>query len=868
MLIQIEKDGKSVIKQMKGKGDVFNITLPKSLCGSYTYYTRVSLEGVNNSTSAILGFRGYCPQKITKSEWRKSPKGANIANGTPIKYGDTIYLYLETEGLNGEKLTVEVYNSVTLLSDTLIRKIVLVEVEDGRVALKIPNTTLWMGAVSNIQEVEEFYVKIKNAKGQYILNSKQEEDHAEYLKIKKEVSSTNIEKPSNTTVLKIGETTVKLNRHEPCKFEEISITETETKDGKATNSTVKVFDNGKGLKSAKGTTEKVTTSIYFKFDVDVVDEKSKQALQNVLNFLLEHPHSGIRLEGYACVIGKQNYNNGLSQRRSDAVKKFFLDGGLKADRILSLGKGEVNATDDKQGRDNIKYKDEKEYINNRRVDVSFTFEGHNAQTIVYETIAPSSDKNILLEVKGFETKSCFKTKDKHTKKIKVTSPAYPAAKVQNGDKMQIPVHSTLEAWNPAPLNYIWPSYNILKKGESTNKYFVFINSCRYFSSNENNIILLKAFPDIKWDLKFSLNLTNDLSVKWMNASESQHKEFQKKSGKIGAEKRWKQKEASINFSLKAKWNNDEIIKELKLKYEDKFKKLYDVFSSIGNLSEGITSKTKGKVSAVSSGIPATFAVKPPNLEFTANWLLKKVEDQTKQKTLGTDVKLGLGANPLIGLEVTIDLLGTIVYTAAGLVSGGAAAPGVLKLYQKIKDSLKEGLNVGEKDMNAKYNVDIYMDLVITGTMNINSNLQFNTALKPSDSKLDIKSEAKLAVELKVGVKILGEVTVVIIKIRAYFEASAKSKASITFGQSLKYDDKGLYLRPILGFDGMDAEYIIKVSAGLALKLKKGKLSSDVSNDTEHTIAQGKYEGVLPPFDIIKELETLTGFDANIKLISN
>ena len=32
----------------------------------------------------------------------------------------------------------------------------------------------------------------------------------------------------------------------------------------------------------------------------------------------------------------------------------------------------------------------------------------------------------------------------------------------------------------------------------------------------------------------------------------EHKELQKKAGKMGAEKRWKQKDASLAFSLKGK----------------------------------------------------------------------------------------------------------------------------------------------------------------------------------------------------------------------------------------------------------------------------------------------------------------------------
>ena len=66
-----------------------------------------------------------------------------------------------------------------------------------------------------------------------------------------------------------------------------------------------------------------------------------------MKFLLEHKDSRINLSGFACVIGKENYNKGLSQRRADVVKKFFGDGGLDRNRIDSVGKGEVDPTDDK-----------------------------------------------------------------------------------------------------------------------------------------------------------------------------------------------------------------------------------------------------------------------------------------------------------------------------------------------------------------------------------------------------------------------------------------------------------------------------------------------------------------------------------------
>ena len=121
------------------------------------------------------------------------------------------------------------------------------------------------------------------------------------------------------------------------------------------------------------------------------------------------------------VLGKINYNKGLSQRRADVVKKFFADGGLDGSRIISIGKGEVDPTDDKMGRDNIKYKDEYGYPLNRRVDISFVFNAHDAQTIIYEVVAPSvsTKKELTIDVAGFETKACFRGTNKHKKEIYV-----------------------------------------------------------------------------------------------------------------------------------------------------------------------------------------------------------------------------------------------------------------------------------------------------------------------------------------------------------------------------------------------------------------------------------------------------------------
>lgn len=869
-------DRKIIIYQVPSTtGYKFNID--KQYCGSYHFYIEASFSGKRDTKNNVgLYVKGWCEPKIVTSKWttqrgsKNSIKNQNKTNY--ISYGHIVYLNLTTEGLNGNTVTVELWNQQTAKGDKLVHTYNNVQVIDGEVNLKIENTYSWMAHVENIQNVEEFYIKVKDSGSKkYIKDSRGDDLHAIYLNVKNKVVTTNANVSQNQTPTKVYKPDVSVVRYEPCKFEVIKITETDTKDGKPENTTALVFDNGKGVKQLKTgqQQEHIQRTIFYKFDSTVIDKDGEAILNNVLKFLLEHKDSTINLSGYACVIGKQNYNKGLSQKRSDIVKKFFADGGLDPRRIISTGKGEVDPTDDKMGRDNIKYKDEKDYENNRRVDISFVFNAHDAQTIMYEVVAPSvsTKKNLTIDIAGFDTKICFRdSKHKHKKEIYVVDvgqaiDAGDTKKTFTTPSFNYSVYSDLSQFNALPIQYILPG------ATTPNQFHLHVHSCRYYSNEKRTTVLIKVYPDIKWTLSFFLNLTNDLSVKWMNMDPHEHKELQKKAGKMGAEKRWKQKEASLGFSLKAKWNNDKQEKELKYEYETKFKKIYDTFASIGAMSDGITNQAKGKVRSISpKGIPVSFVVKPPNLELSGNWLLKHPKDNNM--IVGTDGTIELKASPLIGLEMTVDLLGALVFGIAGAVSGGTAAPGVTRLYQEIQGKLKSGIDVGNDNAGFKASVDIFMDLIISSTIEVESSFNFNTAGKLKDSEFKISSKTKLKIELKVGVKIQGEVSLAVIKAEAYFEASASGSASITFGHGINYDDKGLYYRPALGFDGLDAQYVVTISVGLAIKIAKNKHKVQESRNGKYEIAKGDYKNVIPPFDVIKELESYFGISANIPLIKN
>ncbi|MGS2762169.1 OmpA family protein [Sinomicrobium sp. M5D2P9] len=871
---------KTIIRQMTvPENKMYGVKLPKKLCGPYAYYVEASLFGKRDPANTGLYVNGHCPARIVSSKWSTRNGGSDERKSKKFAYGETVYLNLSTEGLNGcTDLSIEIYNIQNLRGDKRIFTYNRIHVTDGEINLEIRNTSSWQPLVSNIQEEEKFYIKVKNGRGQYIIDDNNDDIHARFLRIKNELVSNEPERPKNLTPVRIGKPQLNMERYEPCKFETISITEVEEKNGKAQQKKVVVFDNGKNLSKIRSVPELVNRTVYFTFDSAAIESQSRSVLDNTLRFLLEHEHSTITLNGYACVIGKADYNKALSLERSQAIKQYFTEGGLNPNRILSNGKGEIllndnRDNDDKNGADNIKYKDEREYHEARRVDISFTFYGHDAQRIIYETIAPSSDRNITIDITGFETKSCFRnSNNKHRKIIRITSLEYTAAIEQESDSVQAPLHSALSVLNVGPLQYIWPKWNLISGVgdggiDSAVLYNVYVNSCRYFTNEKKSTILIKAYPDIKWTFNFFLNLTNELSVSWQNMPAERHRELQRKAGKIGAERRWQQKDASFGFSLKAEWNKDTggnfgREQELKLEYETKFKKIYSLFSSVGAMSDGITNKTKGQVRNIGfKGIPISFVVFPPNVTIGGVWYLEKIRE-----SLGTNVNISFEADPLIGLEITIDLLCLGVGAVAGAVSGGTASGPAMQLYNQIKGTMNTGIDVGTDDFGFKASSDVFIDLVISSTIKTSLGFEFNTAGNREDTKTKLEATNTLKIELKAGIWVKAEANLVIVKVNGYFEMSAKGSAAVTFGHSVNYDDKGLYYRPQLGFDGIIAEYVVKSRVGLS---SKRTIFGGGTPGIEEggVISEGDFT-VVPPFDVIESLEELFDFEANIPLIKN
>jgi len=771
------QDRKTIIHQEKKHStEKFALKLPKRLCGNYNFYIEASLSGkqdFNNNTGLYI--RGICPYKVVGSKWAKTLEGNSIKNRNNEKficYGDDVFLQIETEGLNGNTIIVEIWNQQFLRKDKLIQIYKNVRVVDGFINLEIRNTYAWRAIVNRIQDIENFYVKIKTSTDQqYIKDSNGDESHAIYLNIKNKITSTKTNVPQNRTATKIYIPKKNKTRYEPCKFDVIKITEPNVEEGKAKDTSVTLFNNGEKLENYNSNRERVIRSILFKFNSTIIENDAKTILDNVSDYLLENPGTMISIDGYACVIGKQSYNKDLSQKRADIVKDFFIKRGLSPKLITSIGKGEVNPTDDKQ-RDHIKYKNEKEYKENRRVDISFYITIYDTPTLIYETIAPSEEKKELtIDIMGFETKACLKEKEKHKKEIRIVD-----KKEQKEEKkdfsvsspnvsLNYEVYSNLSKYNLFPIQYIWP------KSTVPNEFLVYIHSCRWFSNNKKATALIKVYPDIRWTLEFKWNHKYPFAYSFGNDLRSYDIETGKKKV-LGSEfdRIWSEESGEMSqffsLSLIAEWEKKSQKVELGHKFSDRIAKTLRIFNEIKKVTDKIIN------SPVTTGTKI-FEIAPPVIAVSAQWYLIR-----KKQNVVTVAEIGISTKPFVEVSLTIDIF---AYYTKNIVCSGA---------KKVIDWIT-------KKIGLKFKLDFYIKF--SGSINIDGKIK--CVQKDVTGNIGVNGKISVIVEFKSWVE-GGSANIAI-------ENTTKANAETSLSADIKagIDDKGMFLSPKAEFGGIKVSFV-------------------------------------------------------------
>ncbi|MBM3290027.1 MAG: OmpA family protein [Candidatus Hydrogenedentes bacterium] len=84
----------------------------------------------------------------------------------------------------------------------------------------------------------------------------------------------------------------------------------------------------------------IFNNVLFDFDKAVLKPEGKAVVDQVVAELKAHGKDTVVVDGHTCDLGSDEYNQGLGQRRADAVKSYMVENGIDAGRITANSKGE------------------------------------------------------------------------------------------------------------------------------------------------------------------------------------------------------------------------------------------------------------------------------------------------------------------------------------------------------------------------------------------------------------------------------------------------------------------------------------------------------------------------------------------------
>lgn len=82
-----------------------------------------------------------------------------------------------------------------------------------------------------------------------------------------------------------------------------------------------------------------TLALYFEFDEDAVNPRTRRQLEIVSLILKSDPGKKLTLSGHTDSLGTENYNKSLSERRADVVRDFLIQAGVNSAQIVTVAKG-------------------------------------------------------------------------------------------------------------------------------------------------------------------------------------------------------------------------------------------------------------------------------------------------------------------------------------------------------------------------------------------------------------------------------------------------------------------------------------------------------------------------------------------------
>ena len=97
---------------------------------------------------------------------------------------------------------------------------------------------------------------------------------------------------------------------------------------------------------------RVELDVKFDFDKAQVKPESYGDIKNLADFLTQYPQTTTVVEGHTDSVGSDAYNQGLSERRANAVRDVLVNQyGVGSDRVNAVGYGETRPVADNASAD-------------------------------------------------------------------------------------------------------------------------------------------------------------------------------------------------------------------------------------------------------------------------------------------------------------------------------------------------------------------------------------------------------------------------------------------------------------------------------------------------------------------------------------
>ena len=122
------------------------------------------------------------------------------------------------------------------------------------------------------------------------------------------------------------------------------------------------YDDGQGVPDDSAISE-LANIIYFDFDSSEVRSEDTDTVAGHATVLSGNMRVNVRLEGHADERGSREYNIGLGERRSQAVRRLLLLQGVSAGQISTVSFGEERPV--------ATGSDEAAWSQNRRVEIKY-----------------------------------------------------------------------------------------------------------------------------------------------------------------------------------------------------------------------------------------------------------------------------------------------------------------------------------------------------------------------------------------------------------------------------------------------------------------------------------------------------------------